>query len=224
MPDTSEARHWIGRVRQTCKETGRNSFGYPDPIDYYQFLRGFYKVSLDSISRRDESLNLGRYTLKDFKIFDSALLSVCSVHEILCYWWGKQHSYPLNSAVIVRKQRDWVILLSALTSLTPKTTEAILIDLTLDRKTPLDMCVHPFVRFSKDSLYLCLAPQFPLKSRADENILRTCSYLNPSAYNRISQLKEEEMRRDLSSGLPLGFSTSWSINHSRSWHRSGFHN
>jgi hypothetical protein len=205
VPDTPEVRQWNRRVLQTCKKTGRYGFAYEPPTNYYQFLRGFYEASLDSQCRRNESLDLGCYTLKDFKRFYSALLSVCSVHEVLCYWWGLGQGYPINSAVIVRKRKNWVELLSGLASLTPEVTEAILSDLTLAREKSVDMFVHPFVQFSQDSLYLSLAPQFPLKSRADENILRTCSYLNPSAYNSISQLKEEEMRRDLCTDLPLGF-------------------
>jgi hypothetical protein len=205
VPDTPQVREWNRRVLQACKKTGRNSFAYDPPVEYYQLLRGFYEVSLDSQCRRNESVNLGTYTLKEFKRFYSALLSVCSVHEVLCYWWGLEHGYPIDSAVLVRQRRNWVELVSRLTSLTAETTDAILTDLTLTRKRSVDIFVHPFIRFGQDSLYVMTAPQFPLKSRADENILRTCSYLNPTAYNAISQLKEEEMRRDLTSELSPGF-------------------
>jgi hypothetical protein len=44
---------------------------------------------------------------------------------------------------------------------------------------------------------LAIAPQFPLHSRPDENILRVCSVLRPAEFDAASLKKESDMRTDL---------------------------
>jgi hypothetical protein len=54
------------------------------------------------------------------------------------------------------------------------------------------MCIHPFVPL--DGSVLAVAPQFPLASAADDNILRTFSYLYPALFSAQNTEKESVMR------------------------------
>ena len=199
-------RDRLARVLETCRPTGPRGFSYPEPRTYYKYLMPFYERSLGSVFRREDSLDLDKYTLGIFKSLYVALLAVCATHEILCHWWGKgRGKYPLNSAVIVREYADWVDTLSRLSGLHPDVVEAIVDDLTFPvggPRKPQDLLIHPFVPLDVGSRLLGLLPHFPLYSRPDENILRTCSYISPAAYHAASQSKERDMRSDLISGLP----------------------
>lgn len=206
VPDTPATRDRLARVLETCRPSGPRGFSYPEPRTYYEYLMPFYERSLAAVFRREDSLDLGKYTLDSFKSLYVALLGVCATHEILCHWWGKgRGKYPLNSAAIVREHADWVDTLSRLSGLHADAVEAIVDDLTFPvgkPRKPQDLLIHPFVPLDVGSRLLGLLPHFPLHSRPDENILRTCSYISPAAYHAASQLKERDMRSDLISGLP----------------------
>jgi hypothetical protein len=206
VPDTPATRDRLARVLETCRPSGPRGFSYPEPRAYHEYLMPFYERSLASVFRREDSLDLGKYTLSTFKSLYVALLAICATHEILCHWWGKgRGKYPLNSAVIVREHADWVDTLSRLSGQHRDVVEAIVDDLTFPvggPRKPQDLLIHPFVPLDAGSRLLGILPHFPLYSRPDENILRTCSYISPAAYHAASQLKERDMRSDLVSGLP----------------------
>ncbi len=206
VPDTPETGDRLARVLQTCRRSGPLGFTCPEPIGYYEFLEPFYKHSLNSVFRREDSLSLGEYTLEAFKSFYVALLTICATREILCHWWGtRTRRYPLNSAVIVKEFSEWVSLLGRLSSLSKETVVTMLTDLTFPvekPRRPFDLLVHPFVPLDTGSRLLGLVPHLPLHSRPDENILRICSYVNPAAYGASSQSKEQEMRCELLSQVP----------------------
>jgi hypothetical protein len=81
-------------------------------------------------------------------------------------------------------------------------------DLTL-RDRFWDLHVQPFVPV--DENMLAVAPQFPLHSRADENILRVCGHRRRSYFDEASRLKEQEMLDDLLPQCPVHFSKSGPI-------------
>jgi hypothetical protein len=72
----------------------------------------------------------------------------------------------------------------------------ILSDLTLDPQSRsfTSLCIHPFVPLDCHGLDLAVAPQFPLASAADENILRSFSYTYPALFSAQNTEKEEAMR------------------------------
>jgi hypothetical protein len=61
----------------------------------------------------------------------------------------------------------------------------------------VDLHVHPFVPLDPSLDEIALIPHFPLNSRADENLLRMCSYVRPDVFSIASNSKEEEMHADL---------------------------
>ena len=96
--------------------------------------------------RRSEDLDLGPYTLGAFKRFYAALQSICAIHDFLCFLWGKPSStYPIESAVQVKKRDEWIELLSFHSELAKTTTEQLLNDLTFHSKRLPDLHVFPFV-------------------------------------------------------------------------------
>jgi hypothetical protein len=154
-----------------------------------------YQGRVNGICRRADSLELGDYTLGEFKTFYTALLAVCAAHEHLCYRWMQLgNGFPLESAVMIKRRRAWSRTLSNLAKISEQKCERMIDDLTLGVTRTANLHVHPFVSLDRSSNTLALAPQFPLHSRVDENILQTCSRLRPALYDAATLEKEDEMR------------------------------
>jgi hypothetical protein len=190
-------RQLFGEVFQNCRETGPVRFVYDDPWDLWRALLPEYEARVDAITRRDALLSLGTYTMGDFKQFYAAFLAVCAAHEFLCSAWEhNSRAYPLDSSLLVQTRSGWITMLARLSGIAPTKCAAIIDYLTLNLSLPtsrlLDLHIQPFVRL--DHSTLAVAPQFPLHSRMDENILRVCSILNPAAFDASSLEKENEMR------------------------------
>jgi hypothetical protein len=174
------------------------SFSYGKPTNLWQQLCEEYFSLLGSIFRRQDDLRVSTFTLKEFRGLYSGLLALCGVHDLACAWRGQMKGqYPINSAVMVFQRKDWIKLLRRITSLPQSIVEDAVTDLTFGATKTLDLFVHPFVPLSNDSEVLGLIPQFPLKSRPDENIIRVCSYLRPSLHDALTDSKEQEMRNEL---------------------------
>ena len=146
-------------------------------------------------------------TLAEYKQFYSALCSVCALHEHTCFRLGLSGKYPFTSATLVKSSSEWAALLSAIAKLDESKTAKIIASLTLPLKTELswlDLHVCPFVSLDASSDALAIIPHFPLNSRADENILRICSYLRPDIYDIASSNKSSELYTNLRPNLPKG--------------------
>jgi hypothetical protein len=201
-PDqTPRVQELFRQVFKIWRKTGRLRFDYGDPWHLWRALLPEYQARVNAIARRDSSLSLGDYSLADFNQLHAALSAVCAAHEFLCFEWGRKSGlYPFDSAVLVRPRSSWITILSELSDLAPKKCEIIISDLTFDFSSPscsLDLRIQPFVPLDSSMMTLAIAPQFPLHSRPDENILRVCSVLRPAEFDAASLKKESDMRTDL---------------------------
>lgn len=193
-----------------CKRGGTRRFSYPEPRQALREILPTYAQRLTVLSRREESLDLGRYTLANFKQFFSALLTISSVHEYLCFAWGTRHNYPADSAVLVNRPQRWIELIADLCPMSSTTAESILNSLILPDKTR-DVFLHPFIPLDSESRVLGIAPHVVLRSNYEENVLRICSHQSPAAYDEISRLKEAEMFKDLTNSIPPRYSPRGSV-------------
>lgn len=183
-----------------CHRTGATRFECPDPWDLWLILFPEYQPRVAGITRRPDSLSLGTYTLGQFKQFYAAVLTVCGAHDFLCFRWGQVSGvYPFDSAVMVRSMADWVDLLSTLSGVPPGVSASAIADLTFDFGRSVDLHIHPFVPLDRSTMSIALAPPFPLHSAPDENILRVCSQLRPSAFDVTTAEKQSEMLATLRS-------------------------
>ena len=198
LKQTPKVKALFGKVFQGCRKTGALRFTYSDPWDLWAALLPEYQDRVSAIVRRAESLSLGTFTLGEFKQFYSALLTVCAAHEYLCFLWGHRHRvYPLDSALLIRSAHYWESTLSKLSGVSVDRCAAIVRDLTFDFSSSLDLHVHPIVPLDASTTNLAIAPQFPLHSRPDENILRVCSLLRPNDFDVTSAEKEQQLHADL---------------------------
>jgi hypothetical protein len=186
------------QVLLKCQRNGALRFEYADPWDLWFALLPEYRERVSAIVRRADSLTLGSFTLGEFKQFYSALLSVCAVHEFLCFLWRYRYgTYPLDSALLIRSRDSWALTLSNLSGVKADKCEAMVRDLTFDFSASIDLHVQPIVPLDDSPTNLAIAPQFPLHSRPDECILRVCSLLRQSDFDTTSLEKESELRADL---------------------------
>lgn len=184
-----------------CAVIAPRTMGYPEPRELHRSLYPTYLARLASTFRRPDTVLLGAYTMGEFRRAYSALITVVAAHSDLCYWFGRMHGYPQNSAVMVRSSNEWVRLLSSICDLPDNTVGAIIADLTL-RDRFWDMHVHPIVRLDEDNL--AIAPPFPLHARADDNVLRVVNHRRRTFFDMAALQKEEEMLGDLLQRIPAG--------------------
>ena len=153
---------------------------------------------MDAISRRDDALSLGDYTLGEFKKIYAAFLVVCATQEHLCFAWGRStRIYPNESAVMIRSPEDWSKTLSNLSGVQGSLCRSAIKDLSFDFSSSPNLHVCPFVPLDSSGQQLAVAPHFPLHSRPDENILWLCSKLRPRQFDSSSLRKEPEMHSAL---------------------------
>jgi hypothetical protein len=195
---TARVQQLFQRVFDLAKGDGTLGFSYHDPWELWRELEIEYSARVDAIVRRGDSVSLGAYNLGEFKRFYSAFLALCATHEFLCFIWAKNHSvYPFDSAVLVRARSNWISTLAWLSGVSLEKCQHIVQDLTFDFTRSLDLHIHPFVALDSGSNTLAVAPQFPLHSRPDENILRVCSVLRPKDFDVASLSKESELLANL---------------------------
>jgi hypothetical protein len=193
LEQTPKVQELFSRVFEDSRKTGMLRFEYSDPWDLWLALLPEYRARVTGITRRATSISLGEYTLEEFTQFYAALLAICAAHEFLCFAWAKNHTlYPFDSAVMVWSSHKWVDRLSRLGGISPTKCDSMIRDLTFDFSRSLDFHVHPFVPLSSGNRTLAIAPQFPLHSRPDENILRVCSIVKPDVFDAASLGKESE--------------------------------
>jgi len=198
MPEVTEALFALSL--QGALATGYTSFKYQEPWTLWRELLRDYLGRVNAMSRRKDALSVGNYTLADFKQFYAAFLAICAGHEFLCFAWGKQVGiFPFSSAIMIRPHDAWEELISELSGLSRQICGSMINDLTLAAGKSQDLHVGPFVPLGDQDL--AVAPQFPLHSQMEENILRTCSDLRPTIYQAMSDEKERDMLVELKERL-----------------------
>ncbi|HLM82129.1 MAG TPA: hypothetical protein VK302_16115 [Terriglobales bacterium] len=198
-PDTALL---LSRLLSKVALEGALAMRYPDDSELLSHLRNVYNNRLRLAFRRRPDLDLGGYNLGAFRQFFAVLLSLCSVHEYLCDAWSKMCGrYPFESAVMVKSLSEWVRVITDLSGVEENQVRLMITDLSFGTIRPLDIYIHPFVP-TVDGQTLFLIPHFILNSRAEENVLRVCSYARPEYYSRIANAKEGEMREDIKENVP----------------------
>jgi len=203
-PDqTPQMQKLFASVLEASRKTGMTRFKYQDPWSLWRELLPEYQARVAAIARRADTLSLGAYSLRDFNQLYAAFLAICAAHEFLCFAWSRNHgAYPFDSAVMVRSRQDWSAILASLSGITVGRCRSIINDLTFDFSRSVDLHVHPLVPLDTAGTALAVAPQFPLHSRPDENVLRVCSILRPDVFDATSLGKEAEILADLEKRCP----------------------
>ncbi|MFZ0860582.1 MAG: hypothetical protein WAN18_07850, partial [Candidatus Sulfotelmatobacter sp.] len=181
-------------ILQESRSNGVLGFRPTRRQQMFEMLFGMYEKRLDALFRRFPQFDIGGYNLADFRRFYAALLSITGTQDYLCFVWAGNHSYPLDSSVIVKSKVEWTDLVSQICGIDKNVVSLIISDLVFDRSTSHDLHVQPFVPLDRDQKLLAIAPPFVLSSNWEENILRTCSYVRPRLYSETTRTKENEMR------------------------------
>lgn len=197
----------LNLAQHGSKMDGPLSFSYNKPRRLWEMVYTAQIEAMDALFRRNEALDLGGYSVGEFKRFFAGFLAICAVHENACDLWGqKQQEYPLNSIVLVKHRDQWSKMIGEIASLQNAKIERVICDLKFGATAVQDIYVHPFIPLSEDGEDLGVVPHFVLNSRADENIIRVCSHVRPALHGLISRAKEDEMLAELSTSCRPGLS------------------
>jgi hypothetical protein len=197
-----ETKQLFEQVLENARPTGPYSFSYSESAELDRALSANYRARVDTIGRRSDTLDLGGYALGEFKAFYAALLVVCAIHEFVCFAWAQRGNlFPISSALLLKPRSAWLERLTALSGLSRSKCDQMLIDLTSTPGRSVDINVFPFVQVDELAQTLAVVPHFPLYSRWDENILRSCSYRRPRFHAITSTEKEGEQRDALVSAI-----------------------
>ena len=209
-----EVKRLFEELFQQARSRGlQKKFQYEASPELIEALRPEYQERLDANFRHPDSFQLHSCSLAEFKTVYVALLILCAIHENICYPWKQPgHAIPASSLAMVKQRSCWVRKLSTISKTPLATCAAIIEDLTLkpENRSFTSLCITPFVPLDRKGNTLAVAPQFPLASAVDENILRQFSYLYPSLFSAQNTLKEEGMRSLLGYSNP-GYRIDFSI-------------
>ena len=203
-PESPEAMQLLAELYQKARPDGRaKKFSYEPSRELIEALRPKYQDRLNENFRRPDTFQLKGYTLGEFKSFYIALLILCSIHEYICYPFNKAgQPIPISCLVMVKARPAWTAKLSEISGLPKDLCATIIEDLILDpvAQPSASMCIHPFVPL--DAFTLAIAPQFPLASAVDDNVLRSYSYLYPALFSAQNTEKEAAMRQRIREASP----------------------
>lgn len=149
------------------------------------------------------SMELGGYTLGDYRKFWNALLAITMVNEFCCFYSGTP-GVGVNSVVMVKKREEWISLLSKCAELSPETVGNVLTDLTFNisissKSDKLDPTYQPF--FPIGNKMIALSSFLAMSSSAERNLWDLLSVIKPELHSTLSNEKEdvwlEDIRREL---------------------------
>ncbi|WP_433963503.1 hypothetical protein RBB76_01780 [Tunturiibacter psychrotolerans] len=193
--ESKEGKRMLDELFHASRQRGlARKFSYEPSRELIEALRPQYQARLDDNFRHRDDFQLNGYSLREFKELYVALLILCAIHEYICYPFDRfGHPIPVSSLVMVKSRRMWVNELSKISKIDKALCEKILGDLTLNPSTQkgASMCIHPFVPL--DDFTLAVAPQFPLASAVDDNILRMFSYTFDALFSAQNTEKERTM-------------------------------
>lgn len=199
MQLTPEQQRQFADLRQRAESRGSTKkLKYEIPAEMIQYIQPYFQRRLDESFRYPDSLQLDGYLLREFKLFFAGLLTICGIHERICYpFLEKGHPIPESSMVLVKPRSLWITELVQLSGLSREICERIIAHLTMDSSSGKAgwMTIYPFVPLDRFNQHLAVAPQFPLAARSDDNILRAFSYRSPAEFSGSNTKKESILRR-----------------------------
>lgn len=202
MELNSEQKRRFAELREIAQSRGSTmKLRYDPPAELIRDVLGHFLLRVDESFRYPDGLELDEYSIGEFKSFYAGLLTLCAIHEQICYPFPeKGHQIPVSSLVMVKTRRTWIEKLSEISHLPVEKCEKIVTHLTMDLSSgkeigrEIGMTVYPFIPLDGFNQELAVAPQFPLAARSDDNILRAFSTRSQAEFSRINQ-KEPLMRR-----------------------------
>jgi len=201
---STTAKNLLNDLFSQARQNDRldKDFSYEPSRELVDALRPEYAQRLDHNFRHPADFMLNGYTLGDFKKVYVELLILSAIHEYICYPFDAPgRPIPVSSLVLVKTRSEWVNAFSKTSGVSAGVCEAIVKDLMLrpESKSFTSLCITPFIPLDTSGWTLAVAPQFPLTSAVDENILRQFSYTFPALFSGQNIHKEEAMRELLRS-------------------------
>jgi hypothetical protein len=202
MQLNSEQERQFAELREIAQTRGSTKkLRYDPPAELIRDVLCHCLQRVDESFRYPDGLELDEYSMGEFKSFYAGLLTLCAIHERICYpFLEKGHQIPESSLVMVKTRRTWIEKLADISHLPGEKCEKIVAHLTMDLSPgkeigrEIGMTVYPFIPLDGFGQELAVAPQYPLAARSDDNILRAFSIRSQAEFSRINQ-KEPVMRR-----------------------------
>ena len=198
MQLNSRQERQFAELREIAQSRGSTKkLRYEPPAELIRDIRFHCIQRVDESFRYPDSLELDEYSLGEFKSFYAGLLTLCAIHERICYpFLERGHQIPESSLVMVKTRRTWIEKIADISRLPAEKCEKIVTHLTMNPSSGKEtgMAVYPFIPLDGFNQELAVAPQFPLGARSDDNILRAFSNRSHAEFSRINQ--KEPLVRD----------------------------
>lgn len=197
LPNNSEISLHYAKCNR--RKSAFRQLKYTLPDDLFTCVLGLVHEASDRNWQLDPSLDVGGYSLGDFRRLIEALAAFAQIHHY-CNAAAPSQEIPinqiwLNSLLKLASRERWVRLLSRLSKLDAKSVDLILSDITYDPalrapgKPRPDLMSTPFFSLSTDTLVL--SNRLALEGNWERNFWKSLSVTKPSIHSPLSTLKEK---------------------------------
>jgi hypothetical protein len=181
----------LDSIRIQRHRAGRIKYSVPDEV--FGEIAEVQRSVLSSRWELGEDWSLGEYTMSEFRDFWITLLSICWIHNSVCFFSGFKGG-ALESVVKAMSCHGWQSEISRRSGLKVETAAVILKDLIYDpalyengNKQP-DVTSQPF--FCLRGEFLAVSNQLVLLSNAERNLWNLISIIRPEIHSRLRNEKE----------------------------------
>lgn len=197
MENTPTLQSLFDRSLRAAQQNSTYGVYFPNLRNLQQALYEEQSKRTLAMMRHYPDIQIGDYSLEDFRKFYSGVNALAGAHEFLCYLWSRDHYLPLDSLLLFDHRYHWVQSISRLTELAEEQVYAMLRDVVFGRVRAVDFHLLPLVPLNTSGAVLALAPFCSLSANWEENLLRCLSRRDTDLYSTHSVTKEDQMRRPL---------------------------
>ncbi|MFA7341113.1 MAG: hypothetical protein WC028_30295 [Candidatus Obscuribacterales bacterium] len=154
----------------------------------------------------DPNINVGEYTIAEFRDFWRCLTAICSLHRYLCQMSSAIGviDCALANLILVKPRKQWIRELSNYSLIPIAKVESMINDLVFsnskkDGQKRVDITLQPFLPLSDDRL--CMSTWLTLHANAEGNLWSLKMNRNANCFSRHTDSKEANWLTDLSKFL-----------------------
>ena len=167
--------------------------------DIWQNVYKLTQYIIGAISQLPEKWQFKSFSLKEYKDFWRALLTLAFIHSLACMS-SIAKGCGLKSCVIIKKYEELEEIFLNRTNLSKERIRAIIEFITYNPKlTNVDIVWQPLIKLS--TLDYAISPSLIMSSSYERNIISLINKVDQKSYSKISSTKEKIMTYEIKEKL-----------------------